>query len=203
MNMSALEKRFVNAEGHSRSVANLFERRLRHIPDVSPGMRYLDVGCGNGAAAARMATAFGLEVTGVDADPEQVRLARAAANDIRLGAVRGSVRFEEARVERLPFPDEAFEIVGTNKMTHHVPDWSAAIAEMARVLARGGYLVYGDFVFPEWLARLGRRVVPGAGYPTVRGLEAAADAAGMAPIQWTRGLVTLEAVWWKPGPPVR
>ncbi len=191
MNMSSFEKRFVNASGHSRTVARLFERRLRQIPEVAPGMHYLDVGCGNGAAALHLARAFGLNVTGVDADPAQVRLAEASA-----GLENAQVHFQEANAERLPFADCSFDIVGTNKVTHHVPAWREAVAEMARVVARGGYLAFGDFVLPQWVADFGIAI------PTVPGLEAVAESAGLAPIYWSRGLVTLEVVWWKPGPPV-
>ncbi|MEZ5403744.1 MAG: class I SAM-dependent methyltransferase [Bryobacteraceae bacterium] len=194
--MTSLEKRFVNSPGHSRNIARLFEQRLRHIPEVAPGMSYLDVGCGNGAAARQIARSFGLDVTGVDADPEQIVLAKAKAG----GA--GRVCFREADATRLPFEGESFHIVATNKVTHHIAAWPRAIAEMARVLVRGGYLVYGDFVFPEWLAPLARRAVPDGGYPTVGGLEAAAEMAGLAPIHWKRAPFTLEVVWWKPGPPV-
>jgi ubiquinone/menaquinone biosynthesis C-methylase UbiE len=198
MKMTTLEKSFVNSPGHSRRVARLFERRLRHIPEIAPGMPYLDVGCGNGAAAIHIARAFGLDVTGVDADPRQIRLA-AEALDRTPPGVAGRVRFEQALAERLPFADGAFAIAASNKVTHHVSRWWDALAEMARVVARGGYVVFGDFVFPEWMARIGPSLVPAAGFPTERGLEAAAESVGLAPIHWSRSLVTLDAVWWKPG----
>ena len=78
MQMTSLEKRFVNNPGHSRAVAEEAVRRLRHLP-VQSSWSYLDVGCGNGAAALAIADAFGVHVVGVDVDPQQIALARAAA----------------------------------------------------------------------------------------------------------------------------
>ena len=143
--MSRIEKRFVNENAHSRSVAEEAVRRLRHVP-VQHGWSYLDVGCGNGAAALLVAETFGLHVVGVDVDPQQIALARSAAGN------RPDVIFLTADATRLPFDDGRFAIVATNKTTHHVPQWSSAIAEMTRVLEPQGYLIYADLKAPSWLA---------------------------------------------------
>ena len=45
--------------------------------DVKAGQKYLDVGCGNGAAAIHLAQKYQLDVTGIDVDPDQIRLAEA------------------------------------------------------------------------------------------------------------------------------
>ena len=65
MKMGKLEKLFVNNAGHSESVARQTEQMLRHVT-VQPGQKYLDVGCGNGAAPIYVAQTFDLNVTGVD-----------------------------------------------------------------------------------------------------------------------------------------
>ena len=145
MRMTRFEKRFVNNNGHSRRVAEEAVRRLRRLP-VARGWSYLDVGCGNGAAALRVAETFDARVVGVDVDPEQIALARAAAGD------RADARFMTADATSLPFADGLFDIVATNKTTHHVPQWSLALAEMRRVLKPRGYLVYADLTAPTWLA---------------------------------------------------
>ena len=143
--MTRLEKRIVNETGHSRRVAEEAVRRLRRVP-VQPGWSYLDVGCGNGAAALLVADTFGMRVVGVDVDPQQISLARAAAGN------RSDVLFMTADATRLPFDDGRFNIVATNKTTHHVPKWFSAIAEMRRVLEPQGYLIYSDLKTPSWLA---------------------------------------------------
>ena len=143
--MTRIEKRFVNDIGHSRRVAEEAVRRLRHVP-VQPNWSYLDVGCGNGAAARLVADTFGMHVVGVDVDPQQIALARSTSRD------RPDVTFMTADATCLPFGDGRFDIVATNKTTHHVRQWSSAIAEMRRVLKRQGYLIYADLTTPGWLA---------------------------------------------------
>lgn len=145
MRMTRIEKCFVNDIGHSRSVADNAVRRLRDVP-TQRSWSYLDVGCGNGAAALRVADTFGMHVVGVDIDPQQIALARRALRD------RADVLFMSADATCLPFDDGRFDIVATNKTTHHVPRWSSAIAEMRRVLKSKGYLVYADLKTPSWLA---------------------------------------------------
>jgi ubiquinone/menaquinone biosynthesis C-methylase UbiE len=147
MRMTGVEKRFVNNSGHSRRVADGAVSRLRRLP-VHGSWSYLDVGCGNGAAALLVARTFGVRVVGVDVDPEQIALARGAAGD------RADVRFMTADATCLPFADGLFDIVATNKTTHHVPEWRSALAEMRRVLKSQGYLVYADLTAPAWLAWL-------------------------------------------------
>jgi ubiquinone/menaquinone biosynthesis C-methylase UbiE len=78
------------------------------------------------------------------------------------------VRFQVAEATNLPFADDEFDLVYTNKTTHHIPDWPQALAEIARVLKPGGRLLYSDFVAPA-----GRRL------PTRRGIDAAAEASGL------------------------
>ena len=145
MRMTRIEKHFVNDIGHTRRVAEEAVRRLRHLP-IERGWSYLDVGCGNGAAALLVADTFGMRVVGVDVDPQQIALASAAAGD------RADVVFMTADATCLPFEDGRFDIAASNKTTHHVPRWSAALAEMQRVLKPRGYLVYADLKAPSGLA---------------------------------------------------
>ena len=174
MKMVELEKRFVNASAHSRRVAEIAERRLRRVP-FRAGQKYLDVGCGNGAAALQVAAACGVDVTGIDVDPEQFRLAWEAAGS------QDQVRFLVGDATRLPFDAGEFDIVATNKTTHHISDWKAALAEMVRVLRPGGYFLYGDLVVPKWLALIGRSVAPrSAGFVTREELDRFARAHNMA-----------------------
>jgi ubiquinone/menaquinone biosynthesis C-methylase UbiE len=157
MKMSSIEKRFVNRPSHSTRVATRAERLVR-TTNPQRGQQLLDVGCGNGAAAIRLAQTFGLSVTGVDIDPGQITAATSAAGP------RSGVRFLAADATALPFPDGEFDLVYTNKTTHHIPHWEHALEEMVRVLKPGGHLIYSDFVAP-----LGRRL------PTRSGINRIAE----------------------------
>lgn len=158
--MGQFEKTFVNSDRHSRRVS-LYAEKLVAPANPQPGQRYLDAGCGNGAAPISLARRFRLEVTGVDVDPEQIALARASS----LGTA--NVRFMTLDSRSLPFIDGEFDIVFTNKTIHHIAGWQKALAEMIRVLKPGGYLIYADFILPSIAARLGEALFGGrAGFPT-------------------------------------
>ena len=84
------------------------------------GRRVLEVGCGRGWLAARMA-GVAREVT---------------ASDIVLGkATRdiAGVRFEEASVEALPYGEDSFDVVVCTHTLEHVQDLPRAISELRRV----------------------------------------------------------------------
>jgi ubiquinone/menaquinone biosynthesis C-methylase UbiE len=189
MRMTGIEKRFVNELGHSRKVAEKAVRRLRCLP-VDPAWSYLDVGCGNGAAALLVAASFGMHVVGVDVDPQQIALARTAAGD------RPDARFVTADATRLPFDDGWFDVVATNKTTHHVPHWSSALAEMRRVLKPNGYLVYADLKAPSWLVWALRPFASHAGVFTDADLDR--SFASLQPVHRDMGWLHYEAIFQKP-----
>ena len=165
MKMGRFEKRFVNSSSHSRSVAEHAEELLQ-TANPQPGQRLLDVGCGNGTAAIHVAKTLGLAVTGVDVDPAQIQTAAAA------GKGQAAVRFLAADATSLPFADGEFDLVYTNKTTHHIRAWQRALAEMTRVLKPDGYILYSDFVAP-----IGHRL------PTRRALDRFADQHGLESVQ--------------------
>jgi ubiquinone/menaquinone biosynthesis C-methylase UbiE len=99
--------------------------------------RFLDVGCGSGAAV-RAAAAVAQRAVGVDISPVMIRRAAALASDI------ANVEFVVGDSEALPFPGGAFTTLLCTASFHHYPNPKRALAEMARVLERGGRLVIAD-----------------------------------------------------------
>jgi len=74
---------------------------------VPPGCQAaLDVGCGDGLLAARLADRCA-KVTGIDRDPNMIRTARAQH-------ARASITFIEADFLAHPFPAESFDFVCAN-----------------------------------------------------------------------------------------
>lgn len=194
MRMGPLERVFVNNPLHSRRVARHAVWMLRHA-HPRPGQRYLEVGCGNGAAPCRVARTYALDVTGVDVDPAQVRAAE------RRCPGEASVRFVTVDGTQLPFSDWDFDIVATHRVTHHIPNWEAAVAEMIRVLKPGGYFVYSDLLVPDALASIGRAVVFSRGFPTPRALGAVMARHRMTRVHRLHLLIHYQAVWHKPEVP--
>lgn len=83
--------------------------------------RVLEVGCGRGEFAERLAQA-GVEVIAIDQSPRMVELTSARGVDARLGDV-----------EELSFGDGVFDVAVANFMLYHVPDLERGLAELARV----------------------------------------------------------------------
>ncbi|MFC4563007.1 methyltransferase domain-containing protein [Nocardiopsis mangrovi] len=112
---------------------------------VDVGHRVLDVGCGIGKPALRVARATGAGVLGISVNEGQVddanRRARAEGLD-RL------VSFECADAMRMPYDDASFDAVLALESILHM-DRGVALREMARVLRRGGRLVLTDVLVPE------------------------------------------------------
>src|SRR5690348_7721935 len=88
--------------------------------------RVLEVGCGNGAVAARLREA-GHEVVAVD-----VTLGSAAATRGRAPGAEVAI----AGLPELPFRDRAFDTVVCAHTLEHVPDLWRAAGELRRVAAR-------------------------------------------------------------------
>lgn len=99
-----------------------------HLLAPHPGERILDLGCGDGVLAAKLA-AMGCEVVGVDASELQVAAARKLGVDAR--ALTG---------EALPFSAE-FDGVFSNAALHWMLRPDEVIAGVWRALRRGGRFV--------------------------------------------------------------
>lgn len=119
--------------------------------DLQPDSRVLDVGCGEGAHAFRLATHFGLQVLGVDPVQRHLDLAREARRD-QHHEVASRVSFERGSATRLPAPDASVELVWCRDMMAHEPDPVAAYAEFARVLRPGGFVAAHQMVATPLLA---------------------------------------------------
>ena len=85
--------------------------------------RVLDVGTGSGIFAEAFAK-LGLDIEGVDANPEMLTAAR--------NQVEG-VRFQEGTAESLPYPDSSFDLVFMGLLFHETDDRLKAMQEAARV----------------------------------------------------------------------
>lgn len=119
-------------------------RKMVELAAIAPGERVLDVGCGPGRLAILAGSGIGSsgEACGIDPAPEMVDLARRNAK--RAGV---EVRFEVGVIERLPHPDDYFDVVLSSLMLHHLPDklTRCGLTEVCRVLKAGGRFVAVDF----------------------------------------------------------
>ena len=104
----------------------------------SPRLRWLDVGCGNGAFTdmliQRCAPAM---VHGIDPSEAQLSYAR-TRNSACVGHSRLAAQFQSGDAMALPFPDDTFDAAVMPLVIFFVPEPAKGIAEMARVVCPGG-----------------------------------------------------------------
>jgi SAM-dependent methyltransferase len=133
--MADIEIRFDDGAAYEQFMGQWSQRAALPFLDwlaVPPGLRWVDIGCGNGAftqiVAERCAPA---RVLGVD--PSQAQIAYAREH-------RGSrtVAFEIGDALSLPLPDRAVDVAAMALVLFFVPDPAAGVREMARVVAPGG-----------------------------------------------------------------
>ena len=100
------------------------------LVDPSPGRWALDVGCGPGAMTSVLTDRLGAGfVTAIDPSPSFVSAVRDRLPDVRV---------EQAAAERLPFPDDSFDLTVAQLVVHFMTEPTVGIREMARVTVPGG-----------------------------------------------------------------
>lgn len=97
-----------------------------------PGWRWLDVGCGSGAFTEMLVDRCAPKsVQGIDPAEGQLAYARA-----RLPSRVAS--FKKGDATALPFPENTFDAAVMPLVIFFVPEPAKGVAEMARVVCRGG-----------------------------------------------------------------
>ena len=103
-----------------------------HWLDVESGLRWLDVGCGNGAfTEAVIDRCAPSTIEGVDPSQAQIDFART-----RPGASTASFQLGDAM--NLPNADDSFDVAAMALVLFFVPEPKKGLAEMRRVVAPGG-----------------------------------------------------------------
>lgn len=131
------------------------------VADLRPGERVLDLGSGGGIDVLLSARRVGPTgfAYGVDMTAEMLELAR--TNAATAGAT--NVEFLDGRIEAVPLPDAAVDVVISNCVVNLSVDKPAVLAEVHRVLVPGGRVgisdvVADDDVTPEQRAERGSYV---------------------------------------------
>lgn len=131
-------------EFHSRGRDATLE--LAGLARLMPETRVLDLGCGLGGPARRLAKVFACRVTGLDLTPEYVEVATQLAE--RTG-LKGRVGFVQGDACETSFQDASFDVVWSQHAAMNIPDKAKLYGEAARVLKPGGRLVLYDILAGE------------------------------------------------------
>jgi cyclopropane-fatty-acyl-phospholipid synthase len=142
-------------QGPGSDLALAQRDKLDHIAAklcLKPGMRVLDIGCGWGGMARHIHKLSGAEVLGVTLSGEQLRYARAKAEDL---GIAGHVRYELMDYRDVEGPFDRIVSVG---MFEHVgrPNYGTFFEKLASLLAEDGVAL---------LHTIGRAGGPGATDP--------------------------------------
>lgn len=117
-------------DGFMGRYSRLLSAPLADLAAVRAGQRALDVGCGTGALTGELVARLGAaSVAAVDPSTSFVEATRER---------HPGVEVHQARAERLPFDDGAFDATLAQLVVHFMADPVAGIAEMRRVTRPGG-----------------------------------------------------------------
>lgn len=147
---------------------------------VTRGKKFFDAGCGSGGASV-LAKRRGADVTGLDATPELIDIAKERLPQSR---------FDVGDLEALPYDDQSFDVVFAANAVQFTYEPANTLREIRRVLAPHGRAVVAVFtemdrngmghVFKEMYALIPERPKVGPfalGKPGL--LEGAIEAAGL------------------------
>ncbi len=118
-------------------VEHYLAKRVAYVKRLLPDGKVLDVGCGTGVVAGRLAEA-GYDVTGVD--PSAGMLAYVEEHAPR-------VKVSEGSATELPFADGSFDLTMCVAVMHHIAEPDAvhrSLGEMVRVTRPGGLILVWD-----------------------------------------------------------
>jgi SAM-dependent methyltransferase len=111
-----------------------YQARVRELLQPIAGHRYLEVGAGTGASAARLIREHNVDVVTLDSAKTMTEAQRA----------RGLPHPITADAHMIPCCDDSFDGASADRTIQHVADPERCIDEMARVTRPGGRVVIAD-----------------------------------------------------------
>lgn len=109
---------------------------LSLLPEIPPGSKVLDVGCGTGNYALFLARQ-GYHVTGFDLSSKMLEIAREKSRQAGL-----AINLVQGDAHRLPFPGENFALVTCSLTLEFTREPAAVLREIHRVLQGKGFLLW-------------------------------------------------------------
>jgi demethylmenaquinone methyltransferase/2-methoxy-6-polyprenyl-1,4-benzoquinol methylase len=127
----------------------IWKRRLLRLAHPQPGERALDLCCGTGDLALALAK-HDAEVTGLDFSEPMLQVARGKARRLKSKVQSPrSVEFLCGDAQRIPFPENTFDILTIGYGLRNLADLDAGLRDMLRVTKPGGRLLVLEFGKPD------------------------------------------------------
>ena len=124
-----------------------WKRRVAALAQVAPGACALDLCCGTGDLAFRLA-GQGAITTGLDFSPEMLAVARSRKEKAGAGSQPSGPDFIQGDAQQLPFSENSFDVVTIGYGLRNLTSWERGLEEMHRVVRPGGRLIVLDFGKP-------------------------------------------------------
>ena len=128
-------ERFSTAQWIPPWVRHQHAARYEYAAALAVDRVVIDVACGEGICARRLAEGGARRVDGFDLSPEAVREAMLATANL------GNVSVQVAVAARLPSRDAAYDLFVSFETIEHLEDDRAFLTEAARVLKPGGTFI--------------------------------------------------------------
>lgn len=120
----------------SYNTPDIANQRLRTLQalGLNMGEHVLDVGCGTGFLAREMAQLVGEQgrILGIDNSPDMLAVGQERCGEL------AQVELQEAAADKIPVADASFDVVTCTQVLLYVPNLSAVLNELYRVLKPGG-----------------------------------------------------------------
>jgi cyclopropane fatty-acyl-phospholipid synthase-like methyltransferase len=109
--------------------------------DLRQGMSVLDIGCGLGGPAFRMASKSGVHVHGIDLSSNMIRIAKTRLKEEELNNL---VTFSQANCLELQTVEE-YNVIHSRDVFLHISDKIRLFEVIRRILVSGGQLGFSDY----------------------------------------------------------
>lgn len=145
MLLNPFERRLVSG-GLRRQVLRHWDiPRFLKLTGDCKGQSVLEIGCGRGFGVEAAYNLLHAKVVhAFDPDESMVALARQSMTRSGYFNTSPPARIWQGSVIEIPAPDADYDVVLGLQVLHHVQDWRAAVAEIARVLRPGGRVMLSD-----------------------------------------------------------
>ncbi len=110
---------------------------LAELADIRAGHKVLDVGCGVGGPARRLANRFGADVSGIELSETLLKTAIALTELVNL---QGKVDLTHASALALPYDDCSFDVVTMQHVAMQIAEKDRLFKELTRTIVPAGRL---------------------------------------------------------------